>query len=106
MASRKTPLGFEGHAELGLLVGDLEETLRKIQDKIWLAYPTNSREYRMPARIEALVDELKNLLDAASSNELPEEQWSTRLYYGSREDREVAIAKIRAVIARQAAEWG
>lgn len=83
------------HVEIGGQLQDAREQLLHLTVELSRAYPQTSKQVRAAQRAQEAVDELRNVLDGVSSNELPEEGWTTTIYYGAnREGREVDMARV------------
>jgi hypothetical protein len=71
------------HVELG---ADLQNARRALLDAAVLTgnrYPKDSPQAKAAQKALAAIEELRNTLDNASAREIPGEDWSPTIYYGS-----------------------
>lgn len=86
------------HVEIGEQLLDIREWLLHLDIELANTYGKTSRQSHAADRAQRAVDELRNILDSVSSNELPEEGWTTTIYYGAdRRQREMDMDRVLKV---------
>jgi hypothetical protein len=101
MTARKPGLPICQHIALGGQLQAIRDQLLHASVALGNAYPKGSKAARQAEKALHAVDELRNVLDSASADEHPEDQWTPSVYYGG--DTEMRERDMAGILRRHQA---